>query len=332
MMATLSLGWVLMTAAHNLRFDSLPILALRLRVRFERAAPSPDHAGELWFGAIKRGLESHYPDVLLALCEPEKTLHATSGQRAATNRVTPGFVLRAKACPQAAPGTGADQYVYLTLFGRASAYALPVFYGLLRSAQLGVGRRQLHFRFEQLACFSPRRGWMDAALPTDASGFEAWRWTYEPRDDQPDTPSDRTCLGLRLISRLLLKVNKHLVTRAPDLPALVASLSDRADALGEVWGSGPVVGPALKETLQLAANAAARIDGSGEFLEARRRPSSRQQAVYPSDGLRGTFLYEMPTDVSAQIRPILGFGQWLHLGQQTTAGLGQYELLVHAMY
>jgi hypothetical protein len=321
-----------MTAAHNLCFASLPILALRLRVQFEVAAPSPDHAGELWLGAIKRGLESHYPDALLAVCEPENTLRAISGQRAATNRVTPGFVLHAEACPQAAPGTGADQYVYLTLFGRASAYALPMFYGLLRNAQVGVGRRQLHFRFEQLEYFSPRRGWMDAALPTDAAGLDAWRWTYELSDDRSGAPSDRTCIGLRLISRLLLKVNKQLVTHAPELPALVASLAERADALGEVWGGGPVVGPALKETLRLAASAAARIDGSGEFLEVRRRPSGRQQAVYPSDGLRGIFLYEMPTDAFALIRPILGFGQWLHVGQQTTAGLGQYELLVHATY
>lgn len=91
-----------------------------------------------------------------------------------------------------------------------------------------------------------------------------------------------------------------------------------------------MVGTAHKEILQLAASAAARIDGSGEFLEVRRRPSSRQQAVYPSDGVCGTFLYEMPTGAFAQIRPILAFGQWLHIGQQTTAGLGQYELLVHA--
>lgn len=319
-----------MRPARDLRFASLPLLALRLRVRFERAAPSPDHAGELWLGAIKRGLQCHYPDVLLALCEPEKTRRAAGEQHAATNRITPGFVLRTEACLPAGPAAEAEQYVYLTLFGRASAYALPVFYGLLRSAQLGVGRRHLRFRFERLSHFSPPQGWVDATLPIDAGGFDAWRWTYEPGDDRPGTPSDRTCLGLRLTSRLLLKINKQLLTRAPELPTLIVSLAERADALGEVWGSGPVVGHALKETLQIAASAAVRIDGHGEFLEARRRASSRQRAVYPSDGLRGTLLYEMPTGVSAQIRPILGFGQWLHVGQQTTAGLGQYELLVHA--
>lgn len=128
-----------------------PCVAAPRSVRKDRPVSRP--AGELWLGAIKRGLECHYPDVLLAVCEPERTLCATSGQRAATNRVTPRFVLRAEACSQAAPGTGADQYVYLPLFGRASACALPAFCGLLRSAQLAVGRRHLHFRFEQLGCF-----------------------------------------------------------------------------------------------------------------------------------------------------------------------------------
>lgn len=318
-----------MTPAHSLRFASLPILALRLRLRFEGAAPSPDHAGELWLGAIKGGLQREYPDVLRALCSPEKSAAGGSGQRAATNRVTPGFVLRADACPQAAPGPGSDQHVYLTLFGKASAYALATFYGLLGSAQLGVGRRQLHFRFEQLEYFSPRRGWLDAVLPTDMAGFDAWRWTYEFRDDQPSAPSDRTLLGLRLASRLLLKVNKQLVTCPPELPVFIASLADRADALGEVWGGSPVVGPGLKETLRLAASAATRIDGSDD-LEVRRRPSGRQQTVYPSDGLRGILLYEMPATAFAQVRSILEFGQWLHVGQQSTAGLGRYQLLWQA--
>jgi hypothetical protein len=48
---------------------------------------------------------------------------------------------------------------------------------------------------------------------------------------------------------------------------------------------------------------------------------------YAGDGLAGTLLYELPRQDYEVLVPLLYWGQWAHVGQSTTAGLGHYQLL-----
>ena len=63
-------------------------------------------------------------------------------------------------------------------------------------------------------------------------------------------------------------------------------------------------------------------------LEQRQLTSGHQRLHYASDGPAGLFLYSMPGDAACELLPLLDLGQWLHVGAQTTAGLGHYELLL----
>jgi len=56
------------------------------------------------------------------------------------------------------------------------------------------------------------------------------------------------------------------------------------------------------------------------------RYSSRQQQPMTLGGVLGRWTLQGDPDTLAQIRPWLWLGQWLHVGKNTTMGLGQYQI------
>ena len=113
----------------------------------------------------------------------------------------------------------------------------------------------------------------------------------------------------------------------PSLSHIVGSLSKRANRPGQVWGDGGLVDTAGMLRLEAAA-ASARLERDSAVQLGRRRMASGRQAMsYSSDGPMGLFLYAVPGEQAAELVPLLKFGQWLHIGAQTTAGLGHFELL-----
>jgi hypothetical protein len=315
-----------MATAGSLQTDLLPLLALRLRLRFESAPPTALHAAEMWRGAIKNGLEHRFPDILTALSGPERIVGSTGGERS-TNTLTPGYVLRVEEDDAKLDDHGGAQTVYLTFFGRASIHALPVLYSLLEQAHKGVGQGKLRYRFVGLESFRPNSGWAELALPTNPQGFDSHLWLHPGAATLGAEFDRRVRFAVVLTSRARLLVRGKLVVEPPELGLLIGSLVDRSNRLGVVWGGGPVLSEASTSEVRIAAKSARKLRAVEAPLRKRRISSGRQKTSYSSDGLGGMLVYDMPAVAFRAVLPLLAFGQWLHLGQQTTAGLGHYQLL-----
>lgn len=311
-----------------LDLSTLPMLALRFRARFAQAAPEPAHAAEMWRGAIKHALQVDQRPVLEALQAPEAHSHAEGGPQAPTNALTPGYVLRVLQPGLDIECEASDQWVCLTLFGRAAMLGLPALHALLRTAQAGIGRDRLEFLLEELQRHGSD-GWKPMRIPLRAEALmrQLWRVQAEPI---PENSADRhDLLGLQFRRRLVMKERGAPVLERPSLPALVDALCARADRLARVWGEGALMTLQDRAELVQAASSARPVDcGVAPQVQARRMSSSRRGQIVPSVGPTGLFLYALPRAASIRLLPLLRLGAWVHIGQDTTAGAGHYRLLI----
>ena len=315
---------------RSVALDRLPVLTLRLLCRFEQAAPSSAHAGEMWRGAIKEGLRRQSPKFLSALFEPERCRAAggLGGAAAKTNTLTPGMALRVTQAHIESGSRGQCQQVDLTFFGDAARYALPVMYGLMAQGADGVGGRSLHFGIENVHCRAPTGEWRPWALPAKASDITA-TLIHPPEvalTAQPDT--ELQTVALALSSRMRVKVDQMLLRQQPALTLLVDRLVNRANLLGTLWGLGAVVTAEGNASLTAAAELARSVSGTSPRLVRRRVSSGRQEANYAGDGLAGVLAYQMPAHALRVLVPLLALGELTHVGEQTTMGSGHYRLLL----
>lgn len=310
---------------------ALPLLTLRLCARFDGPAPTALHAAEAWQGAIKGALRRHAAGHLEELTRPEAVARQARPDAAPTNQTTPGYVLRVEWDERDAQGQAGsgDQRVRITFFGRAGLHALPILYALLQDgSERGIGRRERPFAMPQLQGFAPARGWADLRLPVRAEDMLGHAWTHAFEPPAALNAAERCNVLLRFTTRLVLEVNDQPLADVPTMQQLVHSLCARCNRLAQVWGTGEVF-DAEAQARMAAAAAAAQIEPDTSLrFEQRRRTSGQQHRHYASDGLAGLFLYSMPGAAACELLPLLHLGQWLHVGAQTTAGLGHYELLV----
>jgi hypothetical protein len=309
---------------------ALPLLTLRLCARFDGPAPTALHAAEAWRGAIKGALRRHAEDLLDELIRPEAVARNAGAAAAPTNQTTPGYVLRVEWDERGAPEPmRSEQRVRITFFGRAGLFALPVMYALLQdAAEPGIGRRQRPFAMPQLQSFDPAHGWRDLRLAVKAEDMLGHAWTHAYEAPAALRAAERCNVLLRFTTRLVFEVNGQPLAEPPTLQQLVLSLCARCNRLAEVWGTGVAYDAQAQKRLAAAAGTAHLEPDSAMRLEQRRLSSGHQRLHYASDGPAGLFLYSLPGAAACELLPLLHLGQWLHVGAQTTAGLGHYELLL----
>jgi len=311
--------------------NPLPVLALRIRCRFDGAAPTATHAGEMWRGAIKNGLREQSADLLAALFEPERHRAPPGGGAGITNSQTPGLALCAhdpRAPSIAAASDPVEQWLDLTFFGAAAPLAAPVLYGLMAQAERGVGDRALHFSMEEVLVRAVDGLWSPWRLPARSADISPVAKLAAGPSVETDREAGYAELALVLTSRLRLVVNGALLTKPPPLPVLVEALVSRVNRLGIIWGDGPPVNATQSLELATAAGLAVEVTGNRARTVRRWVTSGRQQSRYPGGGLSGTLVYRLPGNAMSLLEPLLALGEWTQLGQQTTAGAGQYRLFL----
>lgn len=311
-----------MTTALDI--EALPLMALRLRLRFEARAPDASNAAEMWRGALKHALSSHYPDIFRELHDPESVARARGEPDVPTNYVTPGYALRV-----ARPGLDVDaepgeQWLCLTLFGRAHAFAHAVLYGLLKVGAEGVGGHELRFRFDELQRHDGD-GWQGVRLPVPGADLRHWLWRLPVNHGlSAGCDGDRVIVALYFTQRLVVK---HALQEPPSLWQIVEWLLDRANQLALRWGEGPVATAELREHLLRLAGQACPVDGAPA---ARRMHRVLPAKRIDSSGLVGLMAFRLPHAAAQGLMPLLRLGTWLHVGTQTTIGAGHYRLIAES--
>jgi len=111
---------------------------------------------------------------------------------------------------------------------------------------------------------------------------------------------------------------KHFVTDF-DFALLMQELIRRLGGLSEAYCEGHR--PELKNLLERVSDV--RTAKSLLFREYVERYSRRQDLRHPIGGLKGFLQLEGNLE---PFMPYLRLGEWLHLGKQTTFGLGQYQI------
>ena len=144
----------------------------------------------------------------------------------------------------------------------------------------------------------------------------------EPAPGSSPSPAS---LQLALLTPLRIKQRGHYVRpHQLDARALLGTLATRIERLSALYGtSGP------EEGFERAALHAAIDQVQVETVQLRwvewTRYSSRQRTTMQLGGLLGTLQLNGPG--LAPLWPLIALGQWLHLGKNTSFGLGRYRLL-----
>lgn len=214
----------------------------------------------------------------------------------------------------------------LTLIGKAVPF-LPYFIVAFKElGNQGLGRARKKFRLTRIALVDPRS---DRAEPIYTAGDELVR-TREAKVTLADcrslaasllTAGGLTTLTLSFLTPTRLKYQDHFV-ETPEFHIVFRSLLRRLSALAlfhcgtklEVEYRGFIT---QAQTVQLVQNETKWVDWE--------RYSSRQRERMFFGGLIGWATY------AGDFRPFLPyllFGQWTHVGKNTTFGLGRYEVKV----
>ncbi|MBN8454024.1 CRISPR system precrRNA processing endoribonuclease RAMP protein Cas6 [Accumulibacter sp.] len=135
-------------------------------------------------------------------------------------------------------------------------------------------------------------------------------------------PSDArlTDTTLNFVTPLRLQYNGQALPPAKLQPrTLLLALARRANLLAEFHADGPLI-----HDFAALSDAAARVgDERNVCWRDWKRYSSRQQRAMCLGGVVGTWRLQGPL---APFAALLRLGQWLHVGKETTFGLGQYTL------
>lgn len=308
----------------------LPLLALRLMAVFPRPVRGVATAAEMWRGALKSALAGMDHGALKKLQAPERSDPGNEREPSPTHVTTPGYVLRVE---PASGYEGSAHWLHVTLFGERAAkeHASALLYGVLSAERSGVGRDQLRFLTESLQCRA-ESGWQSIRAPLRRSEWAGHLWRL-PMSHPARTPME-TCpvrFALQAPGRLVLREQGRPVLDQPEASLLVQQLLARANRVGRVWCEGEIAATEEVRALEAASGRVYRVVEDSRVHVIDRQLSSRRQGGFvPSPGVGGTFVYEAePADFSALL-PVLRLGQWIHVGQQSTAGMGHYRLLVEA--
>jgi len=205
---------------------------------------------------------------------------------------------------------------YVTLIGDGNDYLAWLILALRHAARRGLGRSKLPFRLDRVAVESePGCGdW----IPVELRGMPG---LSNSNTGVPVPAAVPSRIAMQLMTPLRLKRRGALVT--PDelsLGLLLSALRLRWRDVIDLYGQPPSE-PALPEL-------PAGVDEALHRKQLRwvdwTRYSSRQRTTMQLGGITGSMEFELTG--LAQWWPLLWLGQWLHVGKQTSMGLGQYRL------
>ena len=140
---------------------------------------------------------------------------------------------------------------------------------------------------------------------------------------QLQSPDEIQQLTLHLPTRLRLKMNNQLQRQAPDFQLLITRLLGRVKTLEKSYMNKEIDNDKYRELMTQAKEI--RIQNSQIKWDDWDRFSGSQRKWMKFGGLMGNVSYK------GDLQPfmeMLKLGEWLHIGNKTSFGLGKYEMEV----
>ena len=243
-------------------------------------------------------------------------LPAQAGQR--YSALPHPFVLEPPPAGQRVIPPGDPLSLGMTLIGPAAELLPYLIHALQRAGERGLGRENARFRLLGV----------EQEIQT---GSEQWQSVYDSqagvlegfRSQPPALGPAPSALSLALITPLRLKQQGHyLGVQQLDARALLGTLARRVALLMEHYqpeAEAPDWGP-----LQPAIDQVQLERADLRWVDWRRY-SSRQRTQMQLGGLLGSLQLSGPG--LPALWPLIALGQWLHLGKNTSFGLGRYRVV-----
>ena len=205
----------------------------------------------------------------------------------------------------------------LILVGRAVEQLALVVTAMRQAGRLGLGRGNTPFHVEKV-------------LYEQVLGSDEWQSCEDKTGFRPDIgvgalpvlPEPAGLTTLRFLTPLRMKHEKRLLRPADfSMELFLNSLRLRIRELVAIYGLPgqecvlPVIPPGLEDAV---------VETCLEWRDWTRY-SNRQKTSMKMGGLLGHLKLE--SSRLGQWWPLLWYGQWLHVGKQSSMGLGQYELV-----
>ncbi|ESQ14167.1 MAG: hypothetical protein N838_12615 [Thiohalocapsa sp. PB-PSB1] len=319
----------------------------RLRFQFQAIDPIrlPTFSGSAWRGLLGHSLRrsvcvTRAPNcdgcLLRGQCFYSTFFEtpAASAQIAKRYSALPHpFVLEPPPAGQREHASGESLALGLTLIGPAGDQLPYLIHALQRAGGIGLGREGGRFRLRQVV--------QETSLGSDhwQPVFEADSGTLQPLRTAPQVldPCPEV-LVFKLLTPLRIKQRGRYI-RATGLSAraLLGTLAARVSLLAELYPPEPTV-PGLvapyagPRTLERGLVHAAIDQVEIQAMQVRwvdwPRYSSRQRTHMQLGGLLGQVRLSGPG--IAPLWPLIALGQWLHLGKNTSFGLGRYRVTTAA--
>lgn len=284
-------------------------LWLAVDVQFSHGRISGRDAPELWRAVIKDGLLASRPIDAMQLLEPLRT------RGLGANVDCPGWVIECRDRPS-------GSRIFLKFLGSAFRFAPACLLALENGLRQGVGQHRVEGSLQGLQAWQDDE-WHDIAMPLLATQLHSWlacpatlagfKTLALPLKQMPGT------LTLNTRSRWVWRKQGQLVSAPPELVDVIELVERRVERFQLAWGdmSTDFWRDAIKEARRC----------STEFKSVKNAWQKSHRHVggkYPGHGHHGFVTYE--GSASEALLFCLHVGSFLHVGQQTSIGLGGYAM------
>lgn len=303
-------------------FGDLPLLRLRMEYSVDDHELLPDYLGSIWRGVLgwqMQRLCCPFPkrpecaDCLIREQCPYFLLYDLQSDRPGFRDVPRPFVL----LPEA--GARADQqYLTITLFGRAVRTAPLIWKTIQEASRIGLGRERVRFQAHGWEEERPGHGWVGLSTAESYCHIQGGWVLRDCLSPAPSLP-----WKVRLDPPLRLRAKGHNLT-VMDWPFVLSSLAQRLEMLSVFFDKANPLGKEGWEALkQRFAGMGLRAEQTVAWKDWSRY-SNRQRKKVPMGGLAGEALIH---DAPVELWDWLRFASLVHVGKGAAMGLGRLVLL-----